>query len=78
MNKTRKTLRGIVTKIIRPFYKADSEKAQVEIQEADDLYREIRVDNVVTNDDGEKARLKPGAQVDVILEADQAATSPIQ
>lgn len=78
MNKTRKRLHGIVTRIIRPFYNPDAEKAQVDIQDADDLYREIRVDNVVTDDNGEKARLKPGAKVDVIVEADQAATSPIQ
>jgi hypothetical protein len=77
MKKTRKKLRGIVTRILRPFYDPDAEKAQVEIEGADDLYREIRVDNVVTDDKGEKARLKPGAKVDVIVEADPAATTPI-
>lgn len=34
----------------------DPEKAQIEIDEADDLYREIRVENVLTGEDGEKQR----------------------
>jgi hypothetical protein len=38
------------------------------------LYREIRVDNELTDDAGEKASLKPGAEVDVIVEADSDAT----
>jgi len=46
------------------------EKAQIDIQEADELYKEIRVENVVTDENGEKAKLKPGTEVDVIIEAD--------
>jgi len=38
------------------------------------LYREIRVDNELVDEDGEKAALKPGAEVDVIVEADSDAT----
>jgi hypothetical protein len=50
------------------------EKAEIDIHEADDLYREIRVDNELVGEDGEKAALKPGAEVDVIVEADSDAT----
>jgi len=32
------------------------------------------VDNELVDEDGEKAALKPGAEVDVILEADSDAT----
>jgi hypothetical protein len=39
------------------------------------LYREIRVENVVTGENGEEAQLKPGAEVDVIVEADSSATT---
>jgi len=33
------------------------------------LYREIRVENTLKNAAGEKVRLKPGAEVDVTIEA---------
>lgn len=45
-----------------------------DIREAQDLYREIRVDNELTDDRGEKASLGEGAEVDVVLEADSDAT----
>lgn len=75
MGKKRKKLHGAVEKVIKPFTPSEPEKAQIGIKEADDLYREIRVENVVTDDNGAKARLKQGAQVDVIVEADSDATT---
>ena len=54
---------------------SETEKAEIEIHEGDDLYREIRVENVVKDQEsGEEAHLKPGAEVDVIVEADSSAT----
>jgi hypothetical protein len=40
-----------------------------------ELYREIRVENALTDENSERVRLKPGAEVDVILEADTDATT---
>ena len=75
MKKMHKKLRGTVQKVIEPVDKSDPEKARKSIfDEADELYREIRVENVVTDEDGEKASLKPGAKVDVVVEADSDAT----
>ncbi len=74
MGKKRKKLRGTVEKIIKPLVPSEPEKAEIGIEEADDLYREIRVENVVTDENGEKASLKPGAKVDVVVEADSDAT----
>ena len=74
MSKKRKKMRGIVEKIIKPIGPKEPEKAQITIHEADDLYREVRVENVVTDESGKKAALKPGAEVDVIVEADSSAT----
>lgn len=51
------------------------EKAQIGIDGADDLYREIRVENVVTDERGRKDRLQAGTKVDVIVEADAESTS---
>ena len=59
MGKKKRKMRGIVEKIIRSVVPNAPEKAQISVEEADDLYREIRVENVVTDENGEKARLKP-------------------
>jgi len=72
--KKRKKLRGTVQKIIKPTYEHGTEKAQIDIHQADDLYREIRVENELTDEKGKKVTLKPGAEVDLILEADSDAT----
>ena len=72
--KKRKKLHGIVKKVIKPSYSGGKEKAEIEIREADDLYREVRVDNELVDDKGEKASLKSGATVDVVIEADSDAT----
>jgi hypothetical protein len=74
MVKKRKKLRGTVEKIIQPLHPNLPEKAQIGIHDGEHLYREIRVDNEVTDDHGEKAQLKPGAEVDIIVEADSSAT----
>ena len=74
MGRKRKKLKGIVQKIIKPASPGEPEKAQIDIDGADDLYREIRVDNEVTSENGEKARLMQDAEVDVIVEADSSAT----
>ena len=73
MTKKRKKLRGTVDKIIKPGFQEEPEKAQIDIHDADHLYREIRIENIVTDDKGEKGKLKPGAEVDVIVEADSSA-----
>ena len=74
MSRKRKKLQGTVQKVIKPAIPTEPEKAQIDIHDAEDLYREIRIENVVTGENGEKARLKPGAKVDVIVEADSSAT----
>ena len=74
MAKKRKKLKGTVHKIIKSLRPSEPEKAQIDIQGADDLYREIRIDNELADEKGDKAQLKKGADVDVIVEADSSAT----
>lgn len=74
MGKKRKKLQGTVQKIIKPLSPNQPEKAQINIQGADDLYREIRIDNEITDEKDGKTRLKEGAEVEVIVEADSSAT----
>jgi hypothetical protein len=68
------TMPGVVEKIIKPFIPDEPEKAQIAVEGADDLYREIRIENTMKNADGETVGLKEGAQVDVVIVADDADT----
>ena len=74
MTKRRKKLPGVVNKIIKPRIPSEPEKAQIDIEGADHLYREIRIENLVTDEQGHKAQLKQGASVEIIVEADSDAT----
>jgi hypothetical protein len=74
MSNKRKKLRGTVEKIIKPVLPNEVEKAQIDVHGGDPLYREIRIENVVTDEEGKEARLRQGAEVDVIVEADSSAT----
>ena len=73
-NKCRK-MRGTVQEVFEPLVPDEVEKAQISVDEADELYREIRIENVLTDEKGEKVRLTPGADVDVVVEADIDATT---
>ena len=73
MAKKRKLLHGKVEHVIGPAVPGEREKVQIGIEEADPLYKEIRVENVVADEKGEKSKLKPGEDVDVIVEADSDA-----
>jgi hypothetical protein len=71
--KKRKKLRGTVQKVIKRVFKNEKEKAQIHIDGAEELYREIRVENEMKDESGSKSSLKEGAEIDVILEADPDA-----
>lgn len=70
------TLPGIVEKIIKPAIPTEPEKAQIAVEGADHLYREIRVENRLKDADGKEVALKPGAEVDVTIEAGPHDTKP--
>ncbi len=68
-------LPGTVEKIIKSPFPSVPEKAQITVEGGDHLYREIRIDNILTNDKGEEVSLKPGAHVEVTVEAEADATT---
>ena len=70
------TLPGTVQKIIPPSVADNKEKAEIVIEGADPLYQEIRVDNALQDKNTEEVALKPGAEVDVTIEAEPNATTP--
>lgn len=67
------TLPGFVEKVVKPVFPTEPEKAQIVVEGADPLYREIRIENTLTNESGEAVRLKEGAPVEVTIEAEPAA-----
>jgi hypothetical protein len=71
------TLPATVEKIIPRFNPDEPEKAQIAIEGADDLYREIRIENTLTDENGAQVRLKKGAEVEVTVEAPPGATTAI-
>ena len=68
------TLPAVVEKVIKSSCPGEPEKAQITVEGADDLYREIRIENTLTDENGDKVRLKPGAEVEVTVEAPPEAT----
>ena len=70
------TLPGTVEKIIPSPHPSEPEKAQIGIDGVDDLYRELRVENSLQDENGNQVALKPGAQVEVTIEADPNDTRP--
>jgi hypothetical protein len=70
------TLPGKVEKIIESRDPNVPEKAEISIEGADPLYQEIRIENSLTDENGDEVRLKKGAEVDVTVEADKDATTP--
>ena len=69
------TLPGTVQKIIKSIDPHEPDTAEIAIEGAEDLYREIRVENTLTNEKGEEVALKEGAPVDVTIEAEEKDTT---
>jgi hypothetical protein len=64
------TLPGTVEQIIRSPFPNEPEKAEIAVEGADDLYKEIRIENTLADEEGNEVRLKRGAQVEVTIEAE--------
>jgi uncharacterized protein YfaS (alpha-2-macroglobulin family) len=65
-----------VEKIIKSPHPSEPEKAQIAVDGADELYKEIRIVNNLVDENGDEVRLKQGAKVEVTVEADPHATVP--
>jgi hypothetical protein len=65
---------GTVEKVIKPHPNSkEPEKAQISVEGADHLYRELRVPNKLTDEDGQPVKLKEGTEVEVKIESDGMA-----
>jgi predicted DNA-binding antitoxin AbrB/MazE fold protein len=70
------TLPGTVEKIIKPLHPALPEQAQIVVEGAEELYREIRIENTLTDNNGDKVKLKEGTEVEITVEAPLESTTP--
>jgi uncharacterized protein YfaS (alpha-2-macroglobulin family) len=67
---------GTVETIIKSPLPNEPDKAEIHVAGADHLYREIRIDNSLTNEKGKEVSLKLGARVEVTVEAKADSTMP--
>jgi hypothetical protein len=74
--KPKTTKPGTVKKIIKSPFPEEPEKAEIAVGGADYLYREIRIENTLEDENGEKVKLKVGVPVEVTVEADPKDTDP--
>lgn len=76
IHKPKTTKPGTVRKIVKSPFPGQPEKAEIEVHDADHLYREIRIENTLEDTHGKKVKLKPGASVEVTVEAEGKDTIP--
>jgi hypothetical protein len=70
-----KTLVATVDKIIPAIGTVIPEKAQISIEGAEHLYRELRVENILEDPAGNHVGLKKGAEVSVTISAEPEAVT---
>jgi hypothetical protein len=67
----RSVIPGTVDKLIRSTAPSVPEKAQISI-ESDSGYRDLRIENSLTDEHGDEVKLKKGAHVEVTVTAEDA------
>jgi hypothetical protein len=69
-----KKVSGTAQKFVRDVSRTRGENVEISIPDAEDLFREIRIDNTFTDIEGQPVALKQGAHVDITFEADAKDT----
>jgi hypothetical protein len=62
-----KTMPGTVDKIVPSSSPSKPEKAQISVGEADHRYRDLRIENTLTDENGDDVKLTKGARVEVTV-----------
>lgn len=63
------TFPGTVARIVKSPILNGQEKAQISVEGADPVLRDLRIDNTLKNDSGDEVSLKLGARVKITVEA---------
>ena len=61
------TMPGTVNKIISSQRPTQTEKAQIAVDGADHRHRDLRIENTLTDENGDDVKLKKGAHVEVTV-----------
>jgi uncharacterized protein YfaS (alpha-2-macroglobulin family) len=61
------TMPGIVNKIIPSRHTSQPEKAQIAVNGTDQRYRNLRIENTLTDEHGDDVKLKKGTHVDITV-----------
>jgi len=69
-NRPWKTVPAVVNKLVKPGFADQPEKVEISITGAEDLFREIRIENRFIGVDGGPVALTNGAHLDVTFEAE--------
>ena len=69
------TLPGRVEKIIPSVSPQKTETAQIAVETDHHLYREVRIENTLTDENGGKVSLKLGSPVEVTITAEAGSTT---
>jgi hypothetical protein len=75
-NKPWASMHAQATKVV-PSIASPRAKVEISIPAADDLFREIRIDNQLTGVDGKPVVLTAGVQVTLTVEAESPGTMPV-
>jgi hypothetical protein len=68
------TIPGTVKKIIHSPHPGQLEKAQIAIDGPDPGYRDLRIENSLTDEHGDDVKLKKGVHVEITVEAEPDVT----
>ncbi len=74
----RVTMPGAVNRIIPSPRPSQPEKAQIAVDGADHRYRDLRIENTLTDEHGDDVRLKKGERVEVTVTAELEKTARIK
>jgi hypothetical protein len=69
------TLPGMVEKIIPSLSPNEEDTVQIRVESDHDLYRDVRIENTLTNESGGKVSLKLGSPVEITVTAEAGSTT---
>lgn len=67
---------GRVRRVIKPSHPGMHEKVQIEVDGANELYRDLRIENAMEDGNGNKAKLKEEMPVEVVIETREEPAVP--
>ena len=74
-DKAKTSKSGTIKNILPSFDPREPDKAEIHVDDAEPLYQELRVSNLLEDEEGREVQLKKGAKVKIQIEADKRDTT---